>query len=240
MIEKNDPRVLAYRAEKDPARRRRISDKLYRENQALVNRLVGKFAFWAGNGVEMEDLMQAGAIAFLYALDHIDISMTFSTYLAYRVWYEVSKCVEHGDVIYCPRGARMPLSKQREIDLFETRRGRRPSPEEVGVAARQMDKWTAMPRAVEQLAAGSGEGHDPPESRPDPEREMVLFEEHEELRAALGHLSAQQRRVVDRLFFREMEPRDVARELGMTLQAVNAVRADALAAMRGHFRGRDA
>lgn len=183
MISKNDPQLLAYRSARTPKLRRSIAGRLYIDNEPLVRRLVKKLSRFAPASVEFDDLMQAGAIGFLYTIDHIDPAKTFSTYLAYRIWYEVSKCIEKSETIYRPRGTGMPFKVLKKIETFRTQYGREPRPEEIGCTQAQMDKWAAMPTTT-SMDVELGEGasvHDIlPDSRPDVETTMIRKETRRE------------------------------------------------------------
>src|SRR5215472_5108402 len=192
MKRRNDPDLIAYRMERDPRKKRRLADKLVRENQPLVAKLVQKFARFAPSTVEMDDLLQAGYIAFLYTINNIDITRTFSTYYAFRVWYEVSKILEKHATIFHPRGTGMPFKVLKKIEAFRTRFAREPTDKDLGLPFGQLEQWALMPTCHSlDFDPPSGQGlHDTmPDSDMDPEQRMIAKEEaQEELRARLKSL----------------------------------------------------
>lgn len=235
MISKNDPNLLAYRAERDPKRKRRLADKLVRENMALVHRLVGKFARWAPDGIEQDDLVQAGLIAFLYAIDNIDTSKTFSTYYAYRVWYEVSKCCEKAGLIYKPRGCGMPYKVLQQIEKFQTRFGRTPSAEEIGVPQSKMDAWASLPTVISldtEVAEGTTLHDAIADSRPGPDSDAEEDQEKESVRTAMLALPEGQRKVLDLIYLQGRSLQQTAELLKMPVAYVESTRDAGLTKMR--------
>lgn len=238
MISKNDPLLLAYRAERNPKIRRSLADKLVRENMNLVHRLVNKFTRWAPDGIEVEDLTQAGLIAFLYTIDNIDVTKTFSTYFAYRVWYEVSKCCEKAGLIYRPRGSGMPYKVLKRIEEFQTLHGRSPTAEEIGCKQEDMDRWAILPTTI-SLDTEVGDGatlHDAlPDTAPLPDCDAQADEEHESVREAIVGLPEGQRRVVEALYYQGKSVAAVSASLGMPPSWVESTRDAALEKLKGEL-----
>lgn len=188
MITKNDPKLLAYRGERNLTRKRRMAGTLYKENEQLVRQLVTKLSRFAQD-VDPDDLMQAGAIAFLYTIDHIDTTKTFSTYFAYRVWYEISKCKEKADEIYRPRGSGMPYKVLRQIEAFLAQYGREPDAAELGLTDELLLKWATMP-VTTSIDQNPTEGASLLATTPDPapsaEQHLVVRERRAQRRKQLA------------------------------------------------------
>lgn len=239
MIVKNDPKVLAYRKERNAKKRRALANQLVKENLALVAKIVDKFSRWAPDGVDRDDLMQAGYIAFLFTLDNIDISRTFSTYFAFRVWYEVSKCCEKAGLIYKPRGSMMPFKVVRKIDEFMTKYGRPPTAEELGVTQAKLDAWAESPTTVSLDAPGLGEdgpaepAHERvPDSRPNPEQNLAASEDKTRVSRALAALPEGQRRVLALTVVDGLSDAQAAEVLAVPAAWVESTREAGLARLR--------
>lgn len=213
-IKKSDPQLLAYRAERNPIRKRRLADTLVRENQALVANLVRKFSRFAPDNIEFDDLLQAGYIAFLYTLDNINPAMTFSTYFAFRAWYETSKVIEKAPLIYHPRGSGMPFKVLKKIEAFETQHGRKPTAEELGVKPEQLAKWSSLPSVTsmdEETADGCSRWDAVGDDARNPEEQASDNEQQGVLQAGLKDT------VLHALFVDELEPKQAATKLGLPL-----------------------
>lgn len=225
MILKDDPLLLEYRSARQP-KKNRLANRLVRENEPLVRRLVTKLTRFTPHGVEFEDCMQVGFIGFMYALDHIDTTKTFSTYLNYRIWFEIAKLVaERGGGISQPRGVGMPYKVVRAIEAYRARTGRDPQPEDVGVTEAHWRKWANLPSMDAELDMEDQAGED------NPETDAALSEGRAALKKALPKLPLYQRRVVA-LLLRDMEPKEIAQKLDMTAMAVALTTRDALATLR--------
>jgi len=238
MISKNDPLLLAYRKERNAKKKRALADRLVRENMNLVHRLVGKFTRWAPEGVEVEDLTQAALIAFLYTIDNIDVTKTFSTYFAYRVWYEISKCCEKAGLIYRPRGTGMPYKVLKQIEQFMTVHGRAPTAEELGVSQEKMDAWALLPTTIsldQQIAEGSTLHEAVPDSKPLPDAEAVDDEEHTSVREAVLALPEGQRRVMECLYYQGKSVAATSTLLKMPVSWVESTRDAAMEKLRGEL-----
>jgi RNA polymerase sigma factor (sigma-70 family) len=132
--------VVQYQKAKLPARRKRLLDRLLRAHLPLIKRLVRKAATAEKSSEEIDDLVQAGCIAFVTAVEKFDASRqtTLSTYLAHWVRHEVQQATRSGRTVRLPR-IRM-TNDERKAALERVRANPEATPAELGLSATKVDQ----------------------------------------------------------------------------------------------------
>jgi RNA polymerase sigma factor (sigma-70 family) len=97
--------IVDYQRAKMPARRKRLLDRLVRAHLPLIKRLVRKAAHAEKSTEEFDDLLQAGCIGFVTALDKFDTTKGFavSTYAAHWIRHEVQQATRAARPVRLPR-----------------------------------------------------------------------------------------------------------------------------------------
>ncbi len=231
----------SYRRSGDPAARTELLERhLY-----LVRILARKLAARTGGAVEVDDLIGAGTLGLVQALDSFDPSRanSFATYASRRV--HGAMLDELRDRDWVPRSVR---SKARKLDRVAGRIsaafGRAPAPAEMA-AALELDlstywAWRASvdgacqvsledaPALLHSRMAPLGLDHD--HAGPD----SVEMEERVGLLAAgLARLPERERTVLALYFYEELNLREIAAILRLTESRISQIRTAALRRLRG-------
>jgi len=132
--------VVEYQRAKVPARKKRLLDRLLRAHLPLIKRLVRKAASNEKSGEDIEDLVQAGCIAFCTAVDKFDASRktTLSTYLAHWVRHEVQQATRSSRTVRLPR-IRM-TNEERKAALDKVRANPEATADELGLSQTKVDQ----------------------------------------------------------------------------------------------------
>lgn len=231
---------MEYKTSKSKTRKRLLADKLIRANTPLIARLVTKYTKYAPPGSEIEDLMQAGYIAFLRTLEKIDPpGRPFSTLLAYWIRYEVGKCIEHNSTIYKPRGSGMPYQTYAKTQKIKTLTGREATAEELEVPEEKLTRWNTLPFTVSMDTATTDGATDiagiheiVPDSRQTAEKDLLEDERHRELLFAVKDLAPKHRQVIRMLYVKDMKPKEVASTMHISLDDVSRMEDEALRRLR--------
>ncbi len=230
-IKKNDSKVLAYRAEQNPAKKRRLMNELVRENMGLIKQQALKFR-WQAPGAELDDLVQEASIAFLYAIDHVDLTRGFTTYFSFRVWHNIhdfySRC---GRTITIPRGESMPLRVLRKIEAFLAQHNRMPTHEDIGETEKAWRGWKFLPATVplyDPIADGITYADVVSYPEGDKRQEELL----DDVREYIEELSILEKRVIVAIFVRNETVAQAARGIGLPVDAVETLRDQALRRIR--------
>lgn len=270
-----DMEVFAqYRVETDERKKRRLADRLLRENMALVNKLVhqlsrrGDHQDWddnrkiSSNGtvgdlefrrepIDIADLMQAGRIGFMRALEKYDPEKGgIAGYAKHWIRHEIQQCVIHETTIYTPRGSGLPYAAYQKAAAIRTKEGREPTAAELDITEEQHEAWKEMPGIVMSLdetymhdgeLAGAHES-----GQVDGAVASGLFADDragaEELLAnaeaatfsveMLDILTPAERAVIKETYFRDKKPEAVAKLLRQTVEWVKEKLASGLAKLR--------
>lgn len=168
----------AYRAETDPRKKRRLMDKLVRDNDRLTVSLVSKLgrsiAKQLPEGLDvgnvqvrpgkrweetiqsdipgLEDLLQAGRIGMCKALEKFDPSKaSFSTYAAHWIRHEVQQAALRLTTVYRPKGSGIPFEMLKRVEEIRWREGRDPMAAELGVTEKRLADWLGEAQVVQSL-----------------------------------------------------------------------------------------
>jgi RNA polymerase sigma factor FliA len=196
--------------------------------------------------VELGELVSAGALGLMKALDSFDLSrgLAFSTYAVLRIRGAILDDLRSRDST--PRSVRV---KRRRIEsvasALEAQLGRAPSAKEVAerlsIDLATYWKWkdaigsyaeTEMPRQANgRRASRDSENHADLSATPAPQQ-MVETEHVEQLRTLIARLPEQQRRVLALYYYEELNLRQVGEVLHVSESRVSQIRSQALKRLR--------
>jgi RNA polymerase sigma factor for flagellar operon FliA len=221
-------------------------DAVLRQHLGLVYHVAGQLTRARANDVELDDLVSAGTLGLIDALEHFDASrgLAFSTFAAPRIRGAILDELRRLDRV--PRSVRR---KSRQIDGATTALagvlGREPGHAEIadglGIDLTTLWRWQAerecghvvsLDRASSaENGASAGEwlaGSDGVEV----DDSITLAQEVSYLRDALLELPEQERTVLSLYYFEELKLNDIARILGVSESRVSQVRSKAIARLR--------
>jgi RNA polymerase sigma factor FliA len=196
--------------------------------------------------VELGELVSAGALGLMKALDSFDLNrgLAFSTYAVLRIRGAILDDLRSRDST--PRSVRV---KRRRIEAvaaaLEARLGRAPTPKELserlGIDLTTFWKWrdaVGVYAEAETPAPSHGrrfsrdaESHADPSVTPTPQK-LVESEHVAHLRQLISRLPEQQRRVLALYYYEELNLRQVGEVLQVSESRVSQIRSQALRRLR--------
>jgi len=195
--------------------------------------------------VELGELVSAGALGLMKALDSFDLSrgLAFSTYAVLRIRGAILDDLRSRDST--PRSVRV---KRRRIEAIaaalESRLGRAPAPHEVaahlGIDITTYWKWkdavgvyaeAETPPSHSRRFSRDAETHADP-SIASPTQKLVETEHVTHLRQLISRLPEQQRRVLALYYYEELNLRQVGEVLQVSESRVSQIRSQALKRLR--------
>jgi RNA polymerase sigma factor FliA len=201
--------------------------------------------------VELGELVSAGALGLMKALDSFDLNrgLAFSTYAVLRIRGAILDDLRSRDST--PRSVRV---KRRRIEAvaaaLEARLGRAPSPNELserlGIDLATFWKWrdavgiyaeaeTPCPSHGRRFSRDA-ESHADPSVTPAPQK-LVESEHVAHLRQLISRLPEQQRRVLALYYYEELNLRQVGEILRVSESRVSQIRSQALRRLRAELAG---
>ena len=228
----------------DPAAR----DELLTSNIRLVHHVARQLIRTSRVDVEFDDLVSAGTIGLINAIDNFDASrgLAFSTFAAPRIRGAILDDLRRRD--HVPRSVRR---KQRDLararEALSGRLDRLPSDEELademGVSLEKLWRWQreaeyASRISLDQPTEGSsGAGATVEELLAGAEGTEIeaLINRDEEiqvLRDEILNLKEQERLVLSLYYFEELKLREIASILGVTESRVSQIRSKAISNLR--------
>jgi len=216
---------------------RAARDELILRHQGLARRFARRYR---GAGIADEDLVQAGVIALIVAVDRyrVERGVRFTTYAAARIHGEIRHVIrDHGWAVRMPRDLQdMSRAAVLERDRLSQRLGRRPTNAEVAAAIgvepatvaeafAARDAYWTLP-AVDDSDAAALPGR---LAADDPE--LARAEHRAALAAALPRLPASRRRLVHLRFVRGLSQSAIAEELGVSQMQVSRLLSGVLATL---------
>lgn len=273
-----------YRAATELTVKRRLAEKLVRDNFPLIVKLVGQLsrrgkAGWK-RGLDKDrktpdtpeiskdlsaprreqpdtvDLMQAGCIGFVRALDKYDPSKGgIAAYSKHWIRHEIQQCTIHDTTIYMPKGTGLPRVAYLKAEKIRQDEGREPTPQELGISQAQYDAWKLLPGIVgslqdltltshpgcggaEAFTGGTLDGEQldfesvTANDGPTPEDALGEAEQNQLVREWLDSLEGRERQVMHALFVDDIPIPALAKRLGMSVSAIIDMRDNALAQLR--------
>ncbi len=235
-----------YRDEGDPDARAELLNCYL----GLVHHSAREIAGRIGNTVELDDLVSAGTLGLVKALESFELErgLAFSTYAVRRI--KGSILDELRSLDWLPRSAR---ARGRQIAAavaeLESKLERPAEPREVagalGIDLSTFWKWREDMTGglTVPLDGSAGDDHgsatleetlaDPEAPRPD---EMVTREEGmAAVRDAIGKLPPRERTVLALYYYEEMNLKQIAEVLHVTESRVSQIRTQALKRLKGQF-----
>jgi len=224
-------------------------DQLVAQNLGLVYHTVRQVAASLPADVDFDELVSAGTLGLLSAIDHFDpeLGHAFSTFAIPRVRGAILDELRRRDEV--PRSVRRKhreLTRTRE-ELSRTL-GRPPKDREtaahLGIDLETLRHWetdTVAARAVSLDTPASGDEEDAPanvQPSEDPTIEDQLTREQEValVREALRNLTYQERTVIALYYYEEMKLHEIADTLGLTESRISQIRSKALGKLRAEVR----
>ncbi len=222
---------------------------------ALLDRHVGlvyyiarQLAAGLADGVTSEDLVGAGTLGLINALEHFEPArgLRFSTYAATRIRGAILDDLRSRDRV--PRSVRR---KARELNGARTALGaalgRTPTTvetaEQLGIDVATLWDWEAVLEGAQIVSLdepqGTGSDDDTaiidrlaPASDDDIEERLTREAEVALLREGIAHLPSRARTVLTLLYFENLTQAEVARTMGMSESGVSHVRARSIDSLR--------
>ena len=215
-------------------------DALVREHLPLVSHLVREVLGRVPTHVDRDDLMSAGMMALTVSAQGFDATrgVPFAAFASIRIRGALTDELRSMD--WASRSVR---SRARDVESMRgdltAALGRVPTRSEIAEAlgltvaevnASEQDVRRAGLLSIEALTP-TGQTYLP--STPDgPESVILQREQVAELRAAVEHLPARLRLVVEQYFFEHRKMASIAEELGVTESRVSQLRSEALLRLR--------
>ena len=214
----------------------------------LVRLLARKLAVRIGSVVEVDDLISAGTLGLVQALESFDLSRanSFATYASRRVHGSMLDELRRRD--WVPRSVRSKARKiQHVTNRIESAFGRRAVAEEAAAALEiDMSTYLSWRQAVDGAVQVSIEESPSGESGDaafldlirDPAAEDALLglgreEQVQTVARALGRLPERERMVLVLYFYEELNLRQIAEVMHLTESRISQIRSAALARLRG-------
>ncbi len=238
----------------DVSTHRTLREEFLERNLPLVHHVARQLVRSSRLEVEFDDLLSAGTLGLISAVDHFDASrgLAFSTFATPRIRGAILDDLRRRD--HVPRSVRR---KQRDLtrarDALATRLGRQPTDaevaEELGVAIERLWQWRqevehAARMSLDHPVDRSATSGTPVEEllAGDPETEAVEAgiahrEEVARLRDEILNLHEQERLVISLYYFEELKLHEIAAVLGVTESRVSQIRSKAVANLRALMRG---
>jgi RNA polymerase sigma factor for flagellar operon FliA len=230
-------------------------EAVLRQHLGLVYHVAQQLGRARANDVELNDLVSAGTLGLIDALEHFDESrgLAFSTFAAPRIRGAMLDELRRLDRV--PRSVRR---KSRQIDgasvALAGALGREPGHAELadglGIDLETLWRWQAEREAIhvvslDRAASGADDGHGAGEwlageHGNDVDESLTLAQETALLRDALLQLPEQERTVLSLSYFEELKLNDIARILEVSESRVSQIRSKAIQRLRkklGKLRG---
>jgi RNA polymerase sigma factor for flagellar operon FliA len=238
----------------DPRENAAARDRILNEYIPYVRRVVGRMAIHLPNSVDLEDLVHAGIIGLIDAIDRFepDRGNKFLTYALYRIRGAVLSELRSRDFL-----SRSLRRKIREMDAafgrLEQRLGREPSDDELAEElVLDLDKLYEIKKmsslsfvSLDSLGYGSGEDTDrfrPPVVQSellDASKLTGLKELHKGLAEAIEALPEKEKLVVSLYYDEELTMREIGEVLGITESRISQIHSRAVMRLRERLRKRE-
>ena len=220
-------------------------DAVLRQHLGLVYHVAGQLARARANDVELEDLVSAGTLGLIDALENFDASrgLAFSTFAAPRIRGAMLDELRRLDRV--PRSVRR---KSRQIEgttmALAGMLGREPGHAELadglGIDLATLWRWQAERESTHVVSidrassaeGGASAGEWLAGSSVEVDDSITLAQEVEYLRGALLEIPEQERTVLSLYYFEELKLNDIARILEVSESRVSQIRSKAIGRLR--------
>lgn len=233
-----------------PATKFEIRDALIREHVGLVHHVARKLAVHLNREADLDELVSAGTIGLLQAVEGFDSSrgLSFSTFAVPRIRGAILDELRKQDRV--PRSVRR---KSREIGAARERLsatlGRTPThveiSRELGISGDELLSWeTDLERSVHVSLDEPRERGSERTARfsdlladdaPSAEDRITREQELAHLQAAMADLKDQERTVLALYYFEELKLHEIGEMLGVSACRISQIRTAALAKLRGRM-----
>ena len=187
-------------------------------NMGLVHACAKRFR---GRGIEYDDLVQAGCLGLVKAVDHFDEGrwLQFSTYAVPVILGEMRRLFRDGGAIKVGRALKeLSLKAARACNEFSLREGRQPTiselAEQLGVEPAEASQALGASQQPLSLSAdeenGGGQIDVPTEAPEEKISELIA------LKQVVGELNPRDRSLIVMRFFKSRTQTQTAEMLGMT------------------------
>ena len=187
-------------------------------NMGLVHACAKRFR---GRGIEYDDLVQAGCLGLVKAVDHFDEGrgLQFSTYAVPVILGEMRRLFRDGGAIKVGRALKeLSLKAARACNEFSLREGRQPTiselAEQLGVEPAESSQALGSSQQPLSLSAdeenGGGQIDVPTEAPEEKISELIA------LKQVVGELDPRDRSLIVMRFFKSRTQTQTAEVLGMT------------------------
>lgn len=187
-------------------------------NMGLVHACAKRFR---GRGIEYDDLVQAGCLGLVKAVDHFDEGrgLQFSTYAVPVILGEMRRLFRDGGAIKIGRALKeLSLKAARACNEFSLREGRQPTiselAEQLGVEPAEASQALGASQQPLSLSAdeenGGGQIDVPTEAPEEKISELIA------LKQVVGELDPRDRSLIVMRFFKSRTQTQTAEVLGMT------------------------
>jgi RNA polymerase sigma factor for flagellar operon FliA len=227
-------------------------DRIIEDNLRLVHHIAHKIRRGLRGDVELDELVDAGCIGLLHAIDAYDPSrgLTFSTFAYPRIRGAILDELRKADVAGRDTRRRQRMIAEVERTLAAENEG---DVDAANVAGRMnidvetLHRWKAAAHRTrhvsleKRLAGFDGEGPTIGEMVPDSDAENVDdkldFEtESAAMRREFQRLDDRERTVLMLYYYEELKLREIAEVLGVTESRVSQIRTKALQTLRARLR----
>ncbi len=237
----------AYRTSRDPS----LRDALVEQNLRLVHHVARKMARTLSVEVEVDDLVSAGTIGLINAIENFDPDrkLAFSTFAAPRIWGAILDDLRRWD--HVPRSIRR---KQRMLasarDALAGTLNREPNAQEtaeqLGIDIETLWKWEADAQDSVHISLDSPIGTEDG-SRTTPldilvgeegsalDDRLTLDQEVEHLREELLALGERERLVLSLYYYEGLKLHQIATILNLTESRISQIRSQAIRTLRGRM-----
>lgn len=144
--ERNAELLTEYRDPKTTFRRKcYLEGVLVVENLPFVKKKAGMFVKRSHVELDIEDVIQAGAIGLLTAIRKDQGKSAFSTYAAWWILSEFQNLAIRAHPVRRPKGAGMPYKNYRMAEAHKAITGEEPTDADLGLPAGSVDAWLQSP-----------------------------------------------------------------------------------------------
>jgi RNA polymerase sigma-B factor len=244
-LTRDDARILFGRLAElpaDRAERDRVRAVLIEQHLPLVRYFARRYA---GRGEPMEDLLQAGSIGLVKAVDRFDPGrgLEFSTYAAPTILGEIRRHFRDRTwAVHVQRGLQeLTTEVARYATELTQELNRAPSVAELATRSGRTEEQVlealdcASAYSAESLETPSGENRTIGDSLGGEDPALGDVELHESLGPALATLPARERRILQLRFYGNQTQSQIAAQLGISQMHVSRLLARTLATLREQF-----
>jgi RNA polymerase sigma factor for flagellar operon FliA len=222
-------------------------ERLVIEHLAQVRIIAGRIHDRLPAHVPLEDLVSAGIVGLLDAIDNFNPSynVLLKTYAEHRIYGAIMDSLRELD--WAPRETRKRSKLiERAIHGLKQRLGREPLEEEIAaeleISTSDYHQWLGDAQAVEihRLVAGDDQGQDLVDVISDDESswpsQIVERAELERILAlAIDRMPKQERIVLSLYYYEELSLREIAGVMGLHLSRIGQLRVQAILRLRSHL-----